>query len=91
MEWKKTYLTQENKVDSQVKTKTNIPRSLKARTKHCICFAKGQNGEEKKTFGATSEANFAVNGTIKLPPSNGLAWELLDGVAQNSSPADNTE
>ena len=46
---------------------------------------------KKETFGATSEANFAVNGNIKLPPSNGLASELLDGVAQNSSPADNTE
>ena len=27
----------------------------------------------KKTFGATSEANFAVNRTITLPPSAGLA------------------
>lgn len=54
------------KLIAEVKTKTNIPRSLKARTKHCICFTKGQNGE-KKTFGATSEANFAVNRTIIFP------------------------
>ena len=79
------------KLIAEVKTKTNITRSLKARTKHYICFTKGQNGGKKKTFGATSEANFAVNRTIKLHPSNGLAWELLGGVAQNSSQADNTE
>ena len=90
MEWKKAYLCRKTKLIAEVKTKTNIPRGLKAPTKHCICFAKGQNSE-KNPFGATSEANFAVNGTIKLPPSNGLAWELLNGRAQNSSPADNTK
>ena len=38
------------KLIAEVKTKTNIQRSLKARTKHCICFTKGQNGEKKKHF-----------------------------------------
>ena len=69
IESKKSDLTQEKqKLIDEVKAKTTTTSFI-----HIASVLQKVKKVKKKTFRAASEANFAINRTLKLPPSTGLA------------------
>ena len=68
IESKKADLTQEKqKLIDEVKAKTTTSFI------HTASVLQKVKRNKKKTFRATSEANFAINRTLNLPPPTGLA------------------